>query len=202
MNLNYARYLILFLLLVSCGKQETKIMNYGAPKNERESLNVALKLSEFNNYGMFIDRIREITCNDSIAKIIVKQKNLIHNLYPIEHCKPVNFDPDEKHYVTFRKGKPYQASTTIEIPADSLSKKLIEDFSYYRNSSKSEGPENYLIIIESERTEKVKGIEKFLRDLSQEYDKLNTEKELNILFWEVAPYIPPPPAVENEEQAE
>tara|TARA_R110001583_G_C5469762_1_gene392712 strand:+ start:69 stop:677 length:609 start_codon:yes stop_codon:yes gene_type:complete len=198
MNINFAKYLIIVLLLAGCGKQETETKDYGFPKNENGSLNVSLELSEFKNYGLLIDRIREITCNDSIPKIVIKQKNIVRNVYPIEHCEPMIFDPDEKHYVTFRKGKPYRASTIIEIQSDSLGKKLTKDFSYYRNSNKSKKPDNYLVIIESERNEKVNGIEKFLTDLSQEYDKLKTEKELNISFWEVMPYTPPPPTMENE----
>ena len=77
MNLKFAKYLIITLLLASCGKQETEIKNYGFPKNERGSLNLSLELSEFKNYGKLIDRIREITCNDSIPKLVIKEKKII-----------------------------------------------------------------------------------------------------------------------------
>ena len=195
MNLKFAKYLIITLLLASCGKQETEIKNYGFPKNESGSLNVSLELSEFKNYGKLIDRIREITCNDSIPKLVFKEKNLIRNIYPTELCEPIIFDPDGKHYVTFRKGKPYEWQTIIEILPDSLRKKLTEDFSYYRNSEKLE---SYLIIIESERNEKTNGIEKFIIGITQEYDKLETNLELNFAFWEVVPHNTPPPVIENE----
>ena len=195
MNLKFAKYLIITLLLASCGKQETEIKNYGFPKNESGSLNVSLELSQFKNYGKLIDRIHEITCNDSIPKLVFKEKNLIRNIYPTELCEPIIFDPDGKHYVTFRKGKPYEWQTIIEILPDSLSKKLTEDFSYYRNSEKLE---SYLIIIESERNEKTNGIEKFIIGITQEYDKLETNLELNFAFWEVVPHNPPPPVIENE----
>ena len=72
---------------------------------------------------------------------------------------------------------------------DSLSSKLTEDFAYYRNSEK---PESYLIIIESERDEKVNGIEKFITNITQEHDKIWTDLELNFAFWEVVPHLPPP----------
>ena len=189
MNLNFAKYVIIILLLVSCRNQETEVKNYGFPKNESGALDVSLKLSEFKNYGILIDRIREITCNDSIPKITIKQKSLILNVFPTEHCEPMIFDPASKHYVTFRKGKPYEWQTIIEILPDSLNKKLIDDFSYYRNSKKLE---NYLIIIKSNRKEKINGIEKFIKDLTQEYDKLSTELELNFAFWEEFPYLTPP----------
>ena len=197
MNLKFAKYLIITLLLASCEMQETEIKNYGFPKNESGSLNLSLELSEFKNYGKLIDRIREITCNDSIPKLVIKEKNLIRNIYPTELCEPIIFDPDGKHYVTFRKGKPYEWQTIIEILPDSLSKKLTEDFSYYRNSDK---PQSYLIIIESERKGNVNGIEKFITNITQEYDRLETDLELNFAFWESIRYLPPPPVNEIESE--
>ncbi len=196
MKLNFAKYLIIVLLLTSCGNQETEIRDYGFPKNENRRPNVSLELSEFKNYGILIDRIREITCNDSIPKIIIKQKNLILNIYPTELCEPIIFDPDGKHYVTFRKGKPFEWQSITEIFPDSLSKKLTKDFSYYRNSEKLE---SYLVIIESERNEKINGIEEFIKGITQEYDKIETELELNFAFWEDFQRPPPPlPEFENE----
>ena len=183
--------------MANCGKQETEIKNYRFPKNESGSLNVSLELSEFENYGNLIDRIHGIICNDSIPKIGIKGKNLIRNIYPIEHCEPMIFDPDGKHYITFRKGKTFEWQTNTEIPPDSLSSKLTEDFAYYRNSVK---PDSYLIIIESKRNEKVNGIEKFITNITKEYDKLGTDLELNFAFWEVVPHLPPPPVNENKNE--
>ncbi|SDF28056.1 hypothetical protein SAMN05421636_1491 [Pricia antarctica] len=198
MNLNFAKYLIIVLLLASCGKQETEIKNYGFLKSENTSLNVPLELSQFKNYGILLDRIREITCNDSIANIVVKQKNLIRNLYPIEHCEPIKFDPKGKHYVSFEKGKAFQDHFSKEIKADDLSRILTTDFAY-PTSNESRIPESYLVIIESNRNEKVNGIEDFLTDLTHNFDKLNTKLELNVSFWEVVPYMPP---TEMEKQTE
>jgi len=124
---------------------------------------------------------------------------MIWNIYPTEYCEPMIFDPDGKHYVTFRKGKPFEWQTITEILPSSLSKKLTENFSYYRNSEKLE---NYLIIIESERNEKTNGIEKFITDITQEYDKLESDLELNFAFWESIQYLPPPPANVNESENE
>ena len=195
MDLNFAKYLIIILLLTSCKNQETEIKNYGYPNNENGNLNVSLELSEFKNYGKLIDKLREISCNDSVPKIVITEQIHIRNIFPIEHCEPMIFAPDGKHYVTFRKGKPFEWQTITEILPDSLSKKLNEDFAYNRNSEKLE---SYLIIIESERNEKMIGIEKFITDITQEYDKLETELEFNIAFWEVVPHLPPPPENESE----
>ncbi len=197
MNMNFPKYLIVLLLLTGCVNQETKIKNYGFSKNKNVNLNVSLKLSEFKDYGILIDRINEITCNDSVPKIVIKQKNIIRNIFPTEHCEPMIFDPEGKHYVTFRKGKPFEWQTIIEILPNSLSKKLTDDFTYYRNSEK---PENFLVIIESERKGKLNGIEKFIKDLTQEYDKLGTQLELNFAFWETIRYLPPPPVNKDENE--
>jgi hypothetical protein len=199
MNLKFAKYLTIILLLASCGNQETEIKSYGFPKNGNGNLIVSLELSEFNSYGKLIDRIRKTTCNDSIPKIVVKEKNMTRNIYPIEHCEPIIFDPNGKHYVTFRKGKPYEWQSITEILPNSINKKLTEDFAYYRNSEKLE---SYLVIIESERNEKIDGIEKFIKSITQEYDELETDLKLNFAFWEVVPHFPPPPANENESENE
>ena len=195
MHLKLIKYLIFFLIILSCGKQGVEIKNYGHSKNRNKSLNVSLKLSEFKNYGMFIDKIQEIGCNDSVPKIVIRQKNLIKNIFPIEHCASMIFDPDGKHYVTFRNGRPYEWRTINEIEPNALHKKLTEDFSYYK---KSKNPENYLIIIESTREEKVNGIEKFIKDVTEEYDKLESKLELNFAFWETIPHLSPPPASKKE----
>ncbi|WP_127139152.1 hypothetical protein [Flagellimonas oceanensis] len=182
------KYIIIFLLLVSCKKQKTQIKDYGTSKASDKSLAVPIIISDFNNYGELIDEIRQVTCNDSIVKIVLEQKDLVKNVYPIEYCEPIIFDPNEKHYVTFwNDGKPYEHLTLIEISADSLETKLIDDFSYYRTSSKTKEIENYLVIIESERTGKVVGIEEFLTNLTNAYDNLKTKSDLNVAFFEFSP---------------
>lgn len=202
MKLSNGIYTIILFLLASCDNQKIEIKDYGFPRKENDRLKVSLKLSEFENYGLLVDRISEITCNDSIPKIVFKKSKVIRNIYPIENCEPLIIDPEGKHYVTFRGGKPYKASTTIEIDTDSLSSKLRDDFSYYRNPNHAENPESYMVIIESERKYNLDGIEDFLNYLTQEFDKLKGDAELNISFWEVVAYMPPPPALANEKQIE
>tara|TARA_R110001583_G_scaffold193212_1_gene361172 strand:- start:34 stop:618 length:585 start_codon:yes stop_codon:yes gene_type:complete len=188
----FANYIILILLVISCGDQKKEITHYGFPKDKNESLSVSLRLPEFKNYGEFIDRISEITCNDSIPKIVIEQKNITRNIYPIEYCEPFIFDPPGKHYVTIRNGKPFEWQTINEIFPDSLSHKLINDFSNYQNSNESGSPSNYFVILESGREEKTRGFEKFISDLTQEYDRLGTDLELNFAFWESIKYLPSP----------
>ncbi|WP_461302906.1 hypothetical protein [Aureisphaera sp.] len=188
MNLNVFKYMLFFVILVGCGPHEPEIKNYGFSNGGSKNSDVSLKPSEFKDYGMFIDRIREVACNDSVPRIVIEQKNITRNIYPKVYCEPMIFDPEGKHYVTFRNGKPYEWQTIVEILPSSLSKKLTKDFLYDRNSK---GTENFLIIIESERVEKMNGIEKFMTDLTLEYDKLETGLALNFAFWEVIPLVPP-----------
>ena len=112
------------MLLTSCGKQEKEIKDYGFPRIEKDSLRTSLKLSEFENYGIFIDRIQEIICNDSIPKIVIENKYLIRNIYPIVYCEPIITDPKGRHYVSFKKGKAYKDHYSKEIKTDSLTKIL------------------------------------------------------------------------------
>jgi len=193
MILNFVKYLIFLLLLVSCGKQVKEIKNYGFPKNENDSLRASLKLSEFQNYGILIDRIQEITCDDSIPKIVIESESLIRNIYPIEHCEPISTNPKGNHYVSFKNGKAYKEHNSTEINKDSLKKILGKDFAYYRTSNKSNTPDSYLVIIEYDRNRNIDGIEKFLTDLTLEYDRLKTDLELNVAFWEETPILPPLP---------
>lgn len=196
MYLKFANYLIIILLSTGCGKQETEIKNYGYPKNESGSFNVCLELSKFMNYGQLIDRIREISCNDSIPKIVIKEKNLVRNIYPIEYCEPMVFDPDGKYFVSFAKGKFYKDHISKEIMADSLDWLLRNDFAYSKIKNETVVIKSYFIIIESNRNERIDGIENFLNKVCQEFDKQKTELELNISFWEVVPCLPPP-EIEN-----
>jgi len=193
MTLNFVKYLILLLLLASCGKQVKEIKNYGFPKNENDSLRASLKLSEFENYGILIDRIQEITCNDSIPRIVIENESLIRNIYPIEYCEPISVDPKGRHYVSFKNGRAYKDGYSKEINNDTLTNILRKDFAYYRRSNKSKTPDGYLVIIESDRNGNIDGIEKFLSDLTLEYDRLKIDLELNIAFWEEAPIVPPVP---------
>ena len=198
-RLNFIAFSIGIFLFTSCGYGEMKIKKYGIGKVQNDSLAVSLKIPEFNDYGTLVDRIREITCNDSIPKIFIERNDTIRNIYPTEYCEPMIFDPKEKHYVTFRGGKAYKANTIFEIDSDSLGLKLTEEFAYYRDSNESEKPESYLVIVESVRSDKVDGIENFLVDLTREFDNLNTKINLNVSFWEVVPHLPPPPALEDSD---
>lgn len=199
MKSNFVNYLVLILLLTSCKEGKKTIKNYGYLKSEPQKLNVTLKISEFKNFGLFIDRISEIICNDSIPKIVIKNKNLIKNIYPVDDCNPAPFNPKSKHYITLQNGNAYRFRSEKEIKIDSLDYILKNDFAYYRTSNKSENPDAYYTIIESQRNEKTNGIENLLLNITNEFDELDTKLNLNISFWNIPP-LPPPPSQEKSVQ--
>lgn len=166
---------------------------YGYAQNGKDNLKVSLLISSFNKYGEIVDRIRQITCNDSIPKIVIKNRTIVRNIFPAENCEPIKFDPRGKHYVTFVEGKAYHNNGSKELSVDSLERMLLNDFSYYSTPNLTNEPNSYLVIIESKRNEKIIGIEKFISELTREFDNLKTNLNLNIAFWEVVPHIPPPP---------
>ena len=199
MKLNIFKYLILVLLLTGCKKDNKTVKNYGYLKTEPYNLNVSLKLSEFNNFGNFVDRIKEIVCNDSIPKIVIQKKRIIKNIYPVENCNPASYHTERKHYITFRNGKPNKFHSNKEIKTDSLDHLLKNELAYYERSNKTNDPNVYYVIIESQRNEGLDGIQEFLMKLTDEFDKLETESNFNILFGNVMP-IPPLPQEYSEEE--
>ncbi|MHA7832700.1 MAG: hypothetical protein ACX93O_16505 [Flagellimonas sp.] len=70
-----------------------EIIDYETSKALDKSLTVQIIISNNKNYRELIDKIREVTCNDSIPKIVLKQEKSTRNIYPIEHCKPIIFAP-------------------------------------------------------------------------------------------------------------
>ena len=103
MKLNIVKFLILILLISSCTNQKRELKEYGYAKKESDSSKVSLRLGDFITYGDFVDRIHEVTCNDSIPRIVIETKKNVRHIYPTEYCEPFIFDPAGKHYVTCRK---------------------------------------------------------------------------------------------------
>jgi len=198
MKLSHTKYLILLLFFASCGNEEKEIKNYGFQSTASKNLNVPIKLSEFANFGMLVDRIREITCSDSISKLEIHIDNKIVNIYPNEDCDPPNFNPKSKQYLTFRNGKAYLNRSNLELNFELLNSKFKENFEYFKSSNGNGMGDYYFIIIESERNEKVDGIAKIIIELTKGYNKLNTEIPLEIAFWEIPPEPPEPPPYEND----
>ncbi|WP_047414132.1 hypothetical protein [Cellulophaga sp. Hel_I_12] len=193
MKLNITKILILILMTSACVNQKRELKEYGYGKKENDSLKVSLRLDGFKTYGEFIDRIIEVSCNDSIPRIVIESKNIVRNIYPTQDCEPFIFDPAGKHYVTFNRGKVYHEQSLPEINLDSLSMMLHSEFSYYHSSNSTDKPDNYFVIIESMRDEKTVGIESFINTLAIKYDSLKTDVVLNLAFWEQVPYHPPTP---------
>jgi len=178
------------VLFSGCENPELQIKKYGYGKEANENLFASINLSKTNNYGQLLDKIRLTTCNDSIPQIVLKDENGKRIIFPTAaDCNPPPFDPQIKHYVTILKGEPYYPGSLKPINLDSLNWIIQNNYVYKGN----DGYRTYFVVVESNRNEKIKGIKKFLIQLTKAFDKIDTKLNLNIAFWEIVPNIPPPP---------
>ena len=146
--------------------------------------NVVLKIHDFKTYGKFIDRLKQINCNDSIPVLAINDAQ--KNIYPaLDKCSSqfIPFCPKAKHFVTFKNGKAY--NLTEEINKDSLNTMLINKFAKFNIYETK--PYCYLVIIQSLENAKLTGIEQFLNEITTEYNSLDTTIKLFFMFWKKQP---------------
>ena len=166
---------------------------YGTEQEMNDSLFVPLSLSDFENYEKLIERITTIDCNDSIAQIVIEDEHSQRIIFPVVVCMPPPFDPKSKHYATIRNGKAYHHSSLDPINLDSLQTTIQQDYAYERKGI----IKIYLVIVESNSEENTQGVGDFLLHLTKEFDKIETDLNLNIALWRTVQ--PPPPPYEPEE---
>lgn len=188
---------IIVCTIISCDlpEQKKEIRVYGTAKEENDSLFVPLRLSDFDNYGKLIDRITTIDCNDSIPQIVIEDEHIERHIFPVVECMPSPFCPKSKYIATIRNGKAYHHSSLDPINLDSLQTTIQQDYTYERNGI----VKSYLVIIESNSEEKTQGVTDFLVHLTDEFDKIETEKSFNIALWTTVQIPPPPPLNEPED---
>lgn len=187
-------YLIfLATILTGCDSAELEILRYGTGQTGNDSLCVPLRLTGFSNYEQLVERIRAIDCNDSIPQIVIESDNIQRQVFPLVECMPPPFNPKSKHYATIRNGSAYYHSSLDPVDFDSLGVTIQKDYAYYLNGINKV----YLVIIESNPEESTKGIEDFILKLTKEFDKIDTDLNLNIALWRTV-NIPPPPAPPSE----
>ena len=115
MKLNFAKYLIILLLLASCGNQKKEIKEYGFKLKDSDSLNVSIRISEFDNYENFLDRLKEIVCYDSIPNIVIESENQVRNIYPIEYSEIPMFHPRFRNTFFIRMDSIVKNERKVEI---------------------------------------------------------------------------------------
>jgi hypothetical protein len=195
MKLNFPIYLIVILLLASCGNQKKEIKEYGFKQIETDSLGVSVRISEFDNYENFLDRLKEIVCYDSIPKIVLETENKIRNIYPIEYCETPMFHPRFRNTFFIQMDSIIKNERKVEL--SELSTLMKENFENMGvKAGFADSPEKVLFIFEYYEDKGVDGIEKYLKAITESYDYIQSENELKIAFW---PKIDVMPEFENGE---
>jgi len=173
---------LLVILLSSCENKTIEIKNYGHSRNENIEKDANIVLSKFDNYRSLSKRIWALPCQDSIPKIILKDQHIIRNIYPIAVCEPPLFHPKQKHFIYLDNKKVYLNHFQDEINLDSLQFYFKNNFADYHNVDGYIKLTNYLVILEAQENINLDRVEKLLLKLVQEFDKLKTDKHLEILI--------------------
>ncbi len=182
MTLNVAKYLIIILFLASCGNQKKELKEYGFKQKHAESVNVSVRISDFDNYENLIARFKQIICNDSIPKIVLETENKIRNIYPIEFCEIPIFHPRFRNTFFIQRDSIIKNERKVEL--SELSKLMKQNFENMGEKADfADSPEKVLFIFEFYENLGVDGIEKYLEIITESYDSLETNNELRIIFW-------------------
>lgn len=189
MKLNFGKFLIIILLLASCRDKKKEIKEYGFKQIDADSLSVSIRISEFDNYENFLDRLKEIVCFDSIPKIVLETENKIRNIYPIEYCEIPMFHPRFRNTFFIQMDSIIKNERKVEISElSTLMKQNFENMGVKEGFADS--PEKVLFIFEYYEDKGVGGIEKYLKAITESYDYIKSENELKIAFWPKIDVIP------------
>jgi len=146
--------------LASCGNQKKEIKEYGFKLKDSDSLNVSIRISEFDNYENFLDRLKEIVCYDSIPNIVIESENQVRNIYPIEYCEIPMFHPRFRNTFFIRMDSIVKNERKVEISElSALMKQNYENMGVKEDFADS--PEKVLFIFEYYENKGVDGIEKY-----------------------------------------
>ena len=87
-----AAFLILIVLpIISCQnskqmKKSLTLIEFGKEESQNDSLGVELKLDNFDNFKDLINQVNQIACNDSLPKIVIKNKKMNKSVYLRNPC--------------------------------------------------------------------------------------------------------------------
>lgn len=189
MKLNFAKYFVITMLLASCGNQKKEIKEYGFKQKDTDSLNVSVRISKFDNYENFLDRLKEIVCYDSIPKIVLETENNIRNIYPIEYCEIPMFHPRFRNTFFIQRDSIIKNERKVEFSElSALMKQNYENME--KKADFADSPEEVLFIFEYYENNGVDGIEKYLEAITESYGYIQAKEELKIAFWPKIDVIP------------
>ena len=170
------------MILASCGNQKKEIKEYGFKLKDSDSLNVSIRISEFDNYENFLDQLKEIVCYDSIPNIVIETENQVRKVYPIEYCEIPMFHPRFRN--TFFIGMDSIVKNERKVKISELSALMKQNYENMGvKEDFAENPEKVLFIFEYYEHKGMDGIEKYLKAITNSYDQIQSENELKIAFW-------------------
>ncbi|RIV68441.1 hypothetical protein [Flagellimonas aequoris] len=190
MLLKIAKYFSVIFLLSSCGNHNKELKKYGWFKlNKNDSLNVLLQISDFDNYGKLLYRLKDITCHDSIPIIVLETKKKIRHIYPIEYCEVPMFDPKTRNTFYIDEDSIYKNERQVQsVNLTSLLKENYENMG--TKADFADSPDKVLFIFEISKNKGMNGIQKHLELITKSYDSLETKNDLKILFWRKIDIVP------------
>ena len=198
-------FLILIVLsIISCQNLKQKdtpldLIEFGIEESQNDSLGVELKLDSFDDFKDLINRVNQIVCNDSLPKIVIKNKKKNKSVYLRNPCSE-NYgcilirsrnSVDIINDTIFKHWEKY-------YPLDSLDNVLKRDLNNYgKNPFYSDHPEKLLIRVYYTK-EGIKRLPKMLDKLTKTYSKLDSIHEIKIWLTNYYPFIPAPPPPSGE----
>ncbi|MGY3795882.1 hypothetical protein [Aquimarina sp. 433] len=192
-------FTLLILTIIGCQNSDRKekqlvVKKYGIWNSKNDSISVKLELSRFNSWKDLLKRTDEITCIDSIPKVVLKTNKEMKTVYFRNPCwdrfgciliyrrNTIEIHNDS----IFKGGKHY--------PLNSLTSILKKDYNNNgANSSYSDSPEKVIIFISYDDEISIKSFSQTLNKLVNSYEDLNTKYDLKIWLKERIETPPPPP---------
>ena len=175
-----------FILIVSCNSNDKKIIiefNESLINNGLEK--VLINIDSLSSFGLFQKRLQDIACEKKIPVISFEINDTIKKIYSNEFCLDGGI------------GGLYKARNNIEIIDDSIYKNEIsfkmdrlcnvlkKDLLNNANDSLYSDSSDKLVINIAYKNKELEQLKYLLNEITNCYNKLEIESELNLRFVEV-----------------
>ena len=177
---------VFFILLVSCAQNDKKIIieyNESLINNGLEK--VFINIDSLSSFDIFRNRLQDIACEKKLPVISFQINDTIKKIYSNEFC------------LDGKIGGLYKARNNIEIIDDSIHKNdiihkmdrlcnlLSKDFLNKGNDSLYSDSPDKLVINIAYKNKEFRHLKYLLNEITNCYNKLEIESELNLSFMEI-----------------
>ncbi|PQB05788.1 hypothetical protein [Aureitalea marina] len=164
-------------------KSKKEVKEYGFIMQNSDSSSVSVHISDFNSYGDFLQRLQDITCDDSIPRVVLESDKKTKHIYPLEYCDNAPFfHPRFRNTFFVQKDRIVKNECLVEY--HDLKYSLNANFENFgKDPDLAESPDKVLFIFEIYENQGIEGIENHLEIITESYDSLRTKNGLKILFW-------------------